>query len=231
MFVRLCQIAVLACLLPSLLSACNVSSTLLPRDGGTHNSRTSAHDAGPHRDSGTAPAAPLSPVDAAVPGVLPSPDYCVQQLGAECDDSSDCPDGRVCCGEVGVATTYASIKCKASCEQANQFQLCHSSDQCKGPGQICRPSFRIHYLVCAPSLGFDPITDEDQPGRVACDRPGAHASCEAGREKCCWTAQLDGTSLLPREEEPYCAPLAEACRCDHKQAAVKPDPSAQDAGR
>lgn len=233
MLARSFQIGHVVWLLLWLAAACDSASPSISTDAGHDGGRSRMRDAGsssaqPVNSMGNSPRNPFPFFDGGFPSFAP-PSGCVQRLGAECDDSADCPNGKVCCGHVDTTTvSYDYIECQKSCSGPDQFRLCHSSDGC-GAGLVCRSSLRIPYSVCAPQVpGTAPSQGRELQGRVAC----GSASCEVGREQCCLTAYVDQTSLLPRAEKPYCASLRDpdACQCNHHQDPPEPDAGAQDAG-
>jgi hypothetical protein len=207
----------------------------MPDAGQTKPSTTKAADSGMHADAmSSAPNAqsgwPFNPSFDA--GILEFPSICPLKVGAECDGREDCPGDTVCCGHFDQRVfSYTRISCDKSCSGSDQFQLCHADDAC-GSGLVCRLSLVLPYSfisVCAPPTPAPSgqSTGKSVAGRVACgDR-----SCEVGRDKCCLTAHFDGNAPYPVAEQPYCAPVDQACECSHVDHGGGPTPaSGDDAG-
>jgi hypothetical protein len=161
-------------------------------------------------------------------GLLPDT-VCSLHVGATCDGQEDCEHGRVCCGEFDPRfVTYRSIGCKESCNGQDEFEFCHTTDECRS-GYICRRSLIAPYDflgVCVQDVpSEEPVKGARVAGEVTC---GANA-CDARTEQCCLRMQISLTSP-PAVLAPFCQPRDAACDCDQEAPLADAGPD-DDAGR
>jgi hypothetical protein len=206
------------------LAACGDDDGMVPSNEGG-DSMPPPPVASPTEDAGgaagTSAGGAPSPPPSSTPRVLRA---CALEVGASCDGSEDCPDGQRCCAKFQ-PVRYTSIGCAETCDQPDEFELCHPGDVCKESGDVCRRSVIVPHdfiHVCAsgseaakpPDAGF-----ESRDGEVVC---GAD-TCTAIDEVCCLRSSFDfGTATLSALA-PYCAPAGAACRCDDVPPVPPPD--------
>lgn len=177
-------------------------------------------------DDGATPGGPVggssSPFSDA--GMLPrGGSVCTLGVGAECDGPEDCPVPQSCCAVFDpLRLRYTSIGCALNCDQLNQFELCHPSQQCKR-GRTCRRSAVVPHdfiTVCADPGPFPTqTTSEEVVDRVLC---GAD-QCVVGVEQCCLRSEFQFASLMSVPLEPYCAPIGSECNCSSEPPGMDED--------
>jgi hypothetical protein len=139
---------------------------------------------------------------------------CALEVGASCDGAEDCPSGQRCCAQFQ-PVRYTSISCSETCDQSDQFELCHPGEACTDPDDVCRRSLIVpHDFIHVCASGSEPAKASDaglesRDGEVVCGTD----TCTAIEEVCCLRSSFDfGTAILSALV-PYCAPAGAACLC------------------
>lgn len=146
---------------------------------------------------------------------FPSGEVCALHVGASCDGAEDCAEGQRCCAQFQRITySYTHIACSDSCEEPDQFELCHPGDTCPDPADVCRRSMIVPHdfiNVCAmPATVSRDSKSVALEGEVVC---GAE-TCVAGEQVCCLRANFDFATMELKPLSPYCASAGSACLCN-----------------